>query len=80
MQWAEEKKHSIPQMVVIAMAYVFELTVRVDDLLEPSNVNIELTRVIDRPQEEYVGEERIVHVLFAHGRFHSILKLADAKG
>ena len=48
------------------------------DLLEPSNVNIELTRVIDRPHEEYVGEERIVHVLFAHGRFHSILKLADA--
>ena len=58
-------------MVVIAMAYVFELTVRVHDLLEPSDVNIELTRVIDRPQEENVGEERIVHILFAHGRFHA---------
>jgi len=68
----------LPQMIVLVLAFVYELTVHVFGVIG-DGPKAELSRKIDRPHIEYVGDQRDVHVLYTLDRFHSLLTETAAR-
>ena len=65
------------QIVSMALSFAFEVTVHVYDLINEGPM-IELTRSIERPRSEFVGDLREVRVLFANKVLHSVLTSEEA--
>ncbi len=57
---------------MLVLAFVYELTVHVFGVIG-DGPKAELSRKIDRPHIEYVGDQRDVHVLYTLDRYHSLL-------